>query len=71
MVRSALLSVNETRQSPAEQLQSAQPPSQLIMTWDDPEESVIVWTVWCGDRRGRRRDVASHSVSPSLSLTLI
>lgn len=69
MVWSALLSVNETRQSPAEQLQSAQPPSQLIVTWDDPEESVIVWK---GPERKKKSpeeggDVASHSVSLSLS----
>lgn len=42
MVWSALLSVNETRQSPTEQLQPVQPPSQLIATWDDPAKSVIV-----------------------------
>lgn len=40
--------VNETRQSPTEQLQ---PPSQLILTWDDPGRSVIVWK-----KDQRRRD---------------
>lgn len=43
MVWSALLSINETRQSPAEQLQTEQPSSRLIATWDDPERSAIAW----------------------------
>lgn len=43
MVGSGLLSINETRQSPAVQLQLVQTPSQLIATSDDPEECVIVW----------------------------
>lgn len=43
MVGSALLSINETRQSPAVQLQQAQTPSQLIATRDDLKECVIVW----------------------------
>lgn len=44
MVWSALLSVNETRQSPAEQLQP------LMETWDDPEEHAAV-----GERPEKRR----------------
>lgn len=68
MVWSALLSVNETRQSPAEQLQSLQPASQLIATWDDPEKSVIVWKRPREEEEteGRWRNRAVHPLSEQL-----
>ncbi len=70
MVWSALLSINETRQSPAEQLQSVQPPSQLIATWDDPEKSVIAWKR--PEKKKRLKEGGeTEPQTPSLSLSAI